>query len=166
MRSVLIAFLIISILLFGCAAQEIKTNESETKNKTEQKNEIKVVEIEKNENLSLVMENKTENETIEPIKNETTNEQKNKNMTLKLNETITIDGKLYTFCDYSHRGSLAVTKIAFCEGTTSYLGFHALVGQQVNVGNTSVLVTKFVPRDNVKNVPEVTYIELIISPIL
>ena len=79
---------------------------------------------------------------------------------IELGESTIINRQVYSFCDYFHKGK---TIIAFCNEKNKSKGFHALIGQSIKVGKDSVLVKKLVPRDNVKGVPEVSYIEVGIS---
>lgn len=161
------ALFIFMILLFGCTF--LQQAQEEKKETTVQKREP--VGIWKSQNITV--ENKTSTEPppqpIIEIENKTENTSAHdplpmaQSYKLNLGESIAIENQLYTFCDYAHRAA-TTTKISFCLGNSPALGFHALVGQEVPIGNYTVLVTNFVPRDNVVGLPEIAYLELILSP--
>ncbi len=159
------ALFIFMILLFGCSM--LPQAQEEKKETTAQKREP--VEIWKSQNITEENETIVEPPLLLPIENKTENTSARgplpmaQNYKLNLGESIIIGGDLYTFCDYAHRAA-TTTKISFCLGNSPALGFHALVGQEVPIGNYTVLVTNFVPRDNVVGLPEIAYLELILSP--
>ncbi len=169
MKILIITLFVFGMLLAGCTFLQGKVQETKTENKTQQDqimnksitNQNKTITA--NENLTNSLEKNTSteiltNETIPPPSS-----QGPKNYTLKLGETIAIGDKTYQFCDYSHHSKVAVTKIAFCKSESEATDFYALISQNVSVGNYTVLVTKLVPRDNTIGIPEVAYIELILS---
>ncbi|MBS3067699.1 hypothetical protein J4450_03285 [Candidatus Micrarchaeota archaeon] len=162
----LILFTVLLTFLFGCSLlqqtqEEKKQDVTNVKNRSLDLWKKSEPKIENKTPVEIppppVIENKTENTSVQ---GSLPNAQSYK---LNLGESIVIDGNVYTFCDYAHRVA-TTTKISFCLGNSPALGFHALVNQEVPVGNYTVLVTKFVPKDNVIGLPEIPYLELTLSP--